>query len=79
MKQVNAYMASDGSLHADAESCITHELSLGLRPLIDTFFDEATRYRASNVRSGYMQLLLRWEAFKLRREGAASKAESNVG
>ena len=77
MKQITAFMASDGSLHADSNACVNHELTLSLKPLMKEFFDQETRYTQS-TRVGYTKLLVRWEAFKLRQSQETPESDSNV-
>lgn len=61
MKEITAYMATDGSLHTDPMDCLRHEFALDLKPMIDAFVSGEL---GSSEPAPHTQLLLRWEVFK---------------
>ena len=78
MKQVTAFVASDGSLHADAAQCVAHEMTLEIKPLLEEFFESEARYQKNTCKM-YMKILLRWETFKLLKSSSSSEAVGQVG
>jgi hypothetical protein len=78
MKQVTAFVASDGSLHADAAQCVAHEMTLEIKPLLEEFFESESRYQKNTCKM-YMKILLRWETFKLLKSSSLSEAVGHVG
>ncbi len=66
MKQITAYMASDGTLHYEAAQCASHELDQRLRPMVAQFLDEDPDSQSTGTRNRHTALLLKWEVFKLR-------------
>ena len=74
MKQGTTFMASDGSLHSDSNAASPTN---SLWVLMKDFFDQETRY-SPGMRVGYMKLLKRWQAIKLRRSHEPSEADRSV-